>query len=95
MFAPSLRTHSRSSSAGSAASFHLREPPEQVEPETTSGNRGCKIFALVYLAGCILVSAFYVIAYGKNQHAYFYTEEVWVPGSVSNVSYLLHAPLRL
>lgn len=92
MLPSSPRTHSRNSSAVSAASFHLREASEQVEPEATFGNRGCKIFALVYLVGCILVSAFYVIAYGKNQHAYFYTEEVWVPGTVTNVSTLLHAP---
>ena len=85
-FASSFGAHSRNSSVSSATSFHLREQPEQVEPEGHSGNRSCKIFALVYLAGCIIVSAVYVVAYGKNQHVYFYSEEVWVPGTVNNVS---------
>ena len=47
-----------------------------------SGSSFCKVSALVYLIGCVLVSALYVAIYGQSQQLFVSTEEVWVPGKV-------------
>lgn len=44
-----------------------------------SGSCMCKLSVVFYLAGCILISALYVVFFGKNQPLF---GEAWIPGKV-------------
>lgn len=45
-----------------------------------TGSCMCKLSVVFYLAACILVSALYVVFFGKNQPFF---GDAWIPGKVS------------
>ena len=45
-----------------------------------SGSCMCKLSVVVYLVTCILISALYVVFFGKNQAIF---GDAWIPGKVS------------
>lgn len=47
---------------------------------SASGRCMCKLSVVFYLATCVLVSALYVVFFGKNQ-AFF--GDAWIPGKVT------------
>ena len=46
-----------------------------------SGSALCKVTVIVYLLGCVLVSALYV-AYGGQSQKLFAASDAWIPGKV-------------
>ena len=55
-------------------------------PDGVSGACLCKLSGLIYLVGCVLVSALYVAIYGQSQQYFTSPEDVWVPGKVLTVT---------
>lgn len=47
-----------------------------------SGSFLCKVTALAYLVGCVLVSALYVALYGGQSQKLFAASDAWIPGKV-------------
>ena len=94
-----LGHHSRSSSTSSTSSLSDDEftevrPKKQLQElkqcrRRISGSCLCKITVLVYLAGCILVSALYVAIYGSKQQQQQFGNEAWIPGKVQYCSLFL------
>ena len=48
-----------------------------------SGSALCKMTVIVYIAGCVLVSALYVALYGGQSQKLFAASDAWIPGKVS------------
>ena len=47
-----------------------------------SGSALCKVTVVVYLLGCVLVSALYVALYGGQSQKLFAASDAWIPGKV-------------
>ena len=47
-----------------------------------SGSALCKVTVIVYLLGCVLVSALYVALYGGQSQKMFAASDAWIPGMV-------------
>ena len=50
--------------------------------QRVSGSALCKVTALAYLIGCVLVSALYVALYGGQSQKLFAASDAWIPGKV-------------
>lgn len=65
-------------------------PPKKGAPterksvwKRVSGSALCKVTVIVYLLGCVLVSALYVALYGGQSQKLFAASDAWIPGKVS------------
>lgn len=71
-------------------------PPKKMEKEgerksiwkRVSGSALCKITVIVYLLGCVLVSALYVALYGGQSQKLFAASDAWIPGKVYTCTYI-------
>ena len=53
-----------------------------------SGSPLCKVTVVVYLLGCVVVSALYVSLYGSSSQKMFAASDAWIPGKVSSIYFL-------
>ena len=88
-----------SNTKGPVSSLTIQESEASVERErhrrcklSANGRCLCKLSIGLYLATCVVVSALYVVFYGKNQ-AFF--GEAWIPGKVGNTSYFVSYQLQV
>ena len=53
-----------------------------------SGSPLCKVTVVVYLLGCVVVSALYVSLYGSSSQKMFAASDAWIPGKVGSIYFL-------
>lgn len=74
-----LERHPAASQALPAKKFNKEDLQEKKKCCKLSGSCLCKLSIVGYLGACIIISALYVVFYGKNQALF---GDAWIPGKV-------------
>ena len=84
---PNLLRDEKHATASFSPPPRKKDGPEREEERKSiwkrlSGSALCKVTVVVYLLGCVLVSALYVALYGGHSQKMFASSDAWIPGKV-------------